>query len=129
MFWLNNFSWIWLLQLWDIRKKGCIYTYRVSMEYCYTKNLIALLYSKRTHTVLICVLHVSWCRRLEFRLVHHQQGHKNGVNCVRFSPDGKWIASAGEDGIVKVKQFVSNLIILYYWYMFDSLSTSMMKMI
>ena len=30
------------------------------------------------------------------------QGHTNCVNCLRFSPDGRWIASAGEDGLIKV---------------------------
>jgi katanin p80 WD40 repeat-containing subunit B1 len=44
-------------QLWDIRRKGCIFTYK---------------------------------------------GHKLTVNSLKFSPDGQWIASAGEEGLVKV---------------------------
>lgn len=43
-------------QLWDIRRKGCIFTY----------------------------------------------GHKLTVNSLKFSPDGQWIASGGEEGIVRV---------------------------
>lgn len=46
-----------MLQLWDIRKKGCIATYK---------------------------------------------GHTQAVNSLKFSPDGLWIASAGQDGLVKV---------------------------
>lgn len=45
------------LQLWDLRRKGCIYTYR---------------------------------------------GHSKSINSIRFSPDGQWIASGGEDGVVRV---------------------------
>ena len=30
------------------------------------------------------------------------QGHSGGVNCLRFSPDGRWIASASDDSLVKV---------------------------
>lgn len=45
------------MQLWDIRRKGCIYTY---------------------------------------------SAHKPRVNSVRFSPDGQWVASAGEEGGVKL---------------------------
>ena len=45
------------LKLWDIRRKGCIFTYK---------------------------------------------GHRQKVNSVKFSPDGQWIASAGEEGAVKV---------------------------
>ena len=46
------------LKLWDIRRKGCIFTYK---------------------------------------------GHRQKVNSVKFSPDGQWIASAGEEGAVKVR--------------------------
>ena len=47
------------LKLWDIRRKGCIFTYK---------------------------------------------GHRQKVNSVKFSPDGQWIASAGEEGAVKVRE-------------------------
>lgn len=46
-----------IVQLWDLRKKGCIYTYK---------------------------------------------GHSKSINSIRFSPDGQWIASGGEDGVVRV---------------------------
>lgn len=45
------------LKIWDIRKKGCIHTYK---------------------------------------------GHTRGVNVLRFTPDGRWVVSGGEDNIVKV---------------------------
>ncbi len=45
------------LQMWDIRKKGCIFGYK---------------------------------------------GHNSTVNSLKFSPDGQWIASGGEDNFVKV---------------------------
>lgn len=32
------------------------------------------------------------------------KGHKAGVTHVRFSPDGKWVASASSDGQVKVRR-------------------------
>lgn len=45
-------------QMWDIRKKGCIFGYK---------------------------------------------GHSTTVNSLKFSPDGQWIASGGEDNYVKVR--------------------------
>lgn len=49
------------IKLWDIRRKGCIFTYK---------------------------------------------GHNRTVNSLKFSPDGQWIASAGEEGMVKVSQIL-----------------------
>ena len=34
------------------------------------------------------------------------QGHKDTVNHLRFSPDGRWIISAGQDGVAKVWPYV-----------------------
>jgi WD40 repeat protein len=33
---------------------------------------------------------------------HTLRGHVMGVQKVRFTPDGKWVVSAGEDGVVKI---------------------------
>ncbi|CAA6655698.1 unnamed protein product [Spirodela intermedia] len=46
-----------LLGIWDIRRKGCIHTYK---------------------------------------------GHTRGVNAIRFTPDGRWVVSGGEDNVVKL---------------------------
>ncbi len=39
------------------------------------------------------------------KLIHQiepWQGHSQWVNCVRFSPDGKYVASAADDGLLKI---------------------------
>jgi len=46
------------LKIWDIRKKGCIHTYK---------------------------------------------GHTEGINVVKFTPDGRWVVSGGYDNAVKVR--------------------------
>lgn len=52
------------LKIWDIRRKGCIHTYKE---------------------------------------------HTRGINTIKFSPDGRWVVSGGEDNSVKVSlvQFFS----------------------
>ncbi|TPP56571.1 Katanin p80 WD40 repeat-containing subunit B1 [Fasciola gigantica] len=34
--------------------------------------------------------------------INTYRGHSGGVNMVRFSPDGNWVVSGGEDGLVKL---------------------------
>lgn len=38
----------------------------------------------------------------ELGSLHLPQGHSQAVRCLRFSPDGKWLASAADDHTVKV---------------------------
>lgn len=57
------------IKLWDIRRKGCIFTYK---------------------------------------------GHNRTVNSLKFSPDGQWIASAGEEGMVKVSHSFLELYLYIY---------------
>jgi katanin p80 WD40 repeat-containing subunit B1 len=45
------------LKIWDVRRKGCIQTYK---------------------------------------------GHTKAINIIRFSPDGRWVISGGDEGVVKV---------------------------
>lgn len=65
------------MKIWDIRRKGCIQTYR---------------------------------------------GHTQGVTSIRFSPDGKWVVSGGEDGLVKVSFiFLNQMLTCLKNYFIDSL--------
>jgi katanin p80 WD40 repeat-containing subunit B1 len=43
------------------------------------------------------------------------KGHAKGINAVHFSPDGRWVISGGDDGLVKVKRFLFVLIISQLW--------------
>lgn len=35
--------------------------------------------------------------------IHIYKGHTRGVNAIRFTPDGRWVVSGGEDNTVKVR--------------------------
>lgn len=63
---INFYRFFSVLQLWDTRKKGCIFGY---------------------------------------------QGHNGTVNSLKFSPDGQWIASGGDDNFVKVRLKITNIIV------------------
>ena len=36
------------------------------------------------------------------RCIHTYKGHDHGINAVKFSPDGRWVVSGGEDNVAKV---------------------------
>ena len=36
-------------------------------------------------------------------IIFLQQGHSNCVNCLRFTPDGQWLATASDDSTIKVR--------------------------
>ena len=36
------------------------------------------------------------------RCIHTYKGHDRGINAVKFSPDGRWVVSGGEDNVAKV---------------------------
>ncbi|KAF3340640.1 katanin p80 subunit-like protein [Carex littledalei] len=41
--------------------------------------------------------------------IHTYKGHTRGVNVLRFTPDGKWVVSGGEDNSVKVAYSVDSM--------------------
>ena len=53
----DAFAFVYWLQIWDIKRKGCIQTYK---------------------------------------------GHADAINCLRFSPDGHWVVSGSDDGLIKL---------------------------
>jgi WD40 repeat protein len=38
--------------------------------------------------------------------IYAYKGHRMPVNSLKFSPDGQWIASGGDDGLVKVAAMI-----------------------
>jgi WD40 repeat protein len=36
------------------------------------------------------------------RCIHTYKGHDRGINVVKFSPDGRWVVSGGDDNVTKV---------------------------
>lgn len=41
-------------------------------------------------------------------------GHEGAIKVLRFSPDGKWIVTGGEDGIVKVEENTKPFLIDFF---------------
>lgn len=48
------------------------------------------------------ILYRTERQKPEYCLFSSFQGHTEAVRCLRFSPDGKWVASAADDHTVKV---------------------------
>lgn len=47
-----------------------------------------------------------WDIRLKGGCIYTCKGHTRGVNAIRFTPDGRWVVSGGEDNTVKVRVII-----------------------
>jgi hypothetical protein len=72
-------------QVWDVRRKTCIQTYKGHMQ----------VRARRPHPILDAAASTA--------LGHEGDGGAQGVSLVKFSPDGRWVISGGEEGIVKAR--------------------------
>lgn len=47
--------------------------------------------------------------------IHTYKGHTRGVNVLRFTPDGRWVVSGGEDNTVKVGSCFQCLVVVSHF--------------
>jgi WD40 repeat protein len=57
--------------------------------------------------------------------IHTYKGHTRGVNVLRFTPDGKWVVSGGEDNSVKVLVFPLVITVLILMYLYRKISKTL----
>ena len=50
-----------------------------------------------------------WDIRLKGGCIHTYKDNTRGVNAIRFTPDGRWVVSGGEDNTGKVKFVIYSL--------------------